>query len=202
MRTTTELTARFALTSTLIGEKEITEFWATNDLVYDEESDNLIRQSPSYELISAEEDEELRYLDGYAGRIDALDFATVPFETVEADLAEELYEMDEAEDREREDHVCCAKCGREENGWDESFTYVAYQYLCPCCEPKSREERLAFRELNLARAMRTWEKKLAAANQFREAVRKAKFLRPDLNWERFDNDARGYAGPRPFFGWI
>lgn len=190
MRTTTELTARFALNMNLIGSPELDAF------LNDDSEPGSIEYWEAFER-----EEELR-MRGEEGLLDALDFATVPFETVEADLAEELFEQDLAEDRERDHCVCCVTCGRIEDGFIEDFAYLCGQFVCPSCAPKTTEDRIVFRELHYTRALRAWEKRVEKAERFKESLRRAKLLRPDLNWARYDHDPRRIAGFKPVPGWL
>jgi hypothetical protein len=185
MRCTTELTARFALNMNLIGSPDLDAF--LND-------DSVPGSIEYWEAFEREEEILSR---GEDGLLDALDFDTVPFEQVEDALSVELYEQDLADEAESADYPVCSCCGREDED-DKPLHYIAYQFLCESCMPRSREQRIAFRELNYKRAMRIWEKRVKTSAQFRAALDLAKQMRPDLNWDHYRYDSRTYAGPRPF----
>lgn len=85
MRCTTELFARFNLDTSFNAQLLVVEQLHEED-----------RLPPGAHILSVELDD---YLDD---RTDALDFVTVPFESVESELSMELHQNDEAFDREIE----------------------------------------------------------------------------------------------------
>jgi hypothetical protein len=193
MRTTTELTVRFNLNLNLIGSAEIEEAldglgWRLSEDEF--EYDPL--ESLGADVVEALNTEELNRLERECELDDALDFDLVPFEQVEADLAMELYEQDLAEERESMDYRCyCAKCAREET-WDDELVKVAGVYLCKLCKPAPILEQM-YAYLAEHRHDRDFERRLAQAKKWRAALKRAKELRPDLNWARFDMDPRMFV---------
>lgn len=156
MRTTTELTARFNLTSTLVGSKEVQDFYDERTWEYDEDTDNLslFPREASIELLEAEDRIEEKMLRGEAGLLDALDFDCVSFETVEADLAVELHEQDLADERE----VDFDNYDFEFEGWGNEGNDTWEKHRARQAKHRARREKIG------------------------EALRKAQQLRPDLNW--------------------
>jgi hypothetical protein len=165
MRTTTELTARFNLNLNLVGTREIDDFFAHRDWTYDEQADDCYMPAPTQQIVEAINTEEDRALDGEEGLIDALDFDTVPFERVEADLAVELFEQDLADDREWDHHSVLDYCTR------TGLTLRDEQR-------RERERRAHEQAIKRSRER---------ARRFRAALAKAKELRPDLDWSRYDH---------------
>lgn len=140
MRTTTELTARFNLALVLTDTREL-------DLANEHEPGSI-------EYWEAFEREEAIRHRGEMGLLDALDFDTVPFEEVEADLSLELFEQDLAEER-------AADYGNEDfefdRGYESDDTY---------CKRRAR--------IHASRGR---------YNRIGAALVRAKELYPHMNWE-------------------
>lgn len=113
------------------------------------------------------------------GLLDALDFECVPFESVEEQLVKDLYDEDLTDS----------------GYWDEDEA---------AREERVRQERMAPRVRNMThisdlvrenlrrREQSLWDKRVAWAEKFRNALEEAKRLRPDLNWESYRSDDRMY----------
>jgi hypothetical protein len=181
MRATTELTTRFNLTMNLIGSKELDAFLNNDD------------EPGSIEYWEAFDRAEIARMNGEDGLLDALDFDTVPFETVETELSLELFEQDAADDRAQSHTDCfCKKCGFEDEWEDGLLTYIAGEFRCANCMP-APQEIIIMRELHEKRRMRDQKARIARANKFCAALETAKRMRPDLNWAKYEHDARRYA---------
>lgn len=182
MRCTTELTAHFDLNMNLIGSPDLEAFLNDDS------------ELGSIEYWEAFEREEMIKMRGEEGLLDALDFDTVPFESVVEDLSLELFEQDAAEDRAMEYDVCkCKKCGLEDEWDDGHLTFIAGEFRCKKCMPKGHGEITIMQELHRKRQMREQNIRAARAVKFRAALETARKLRPDLNWARYEYDPRRYA---------
>lgn len=190
MRCTTELTARFSLNLNLIGSMEIEEALEPR---YNDYLDTMWVDAPSIAVQNAMDLEELNRIERETGLDDALDFETVPFEEVEADLSVELYEQDLAEDREYDHGNCeCAQCGLSDDWDDGLLTLIAGKFYCAKCKPAQPKIKI-LEELYQKRAKVERERRYERARRFRAALTKAKELRPDLSWGAYEYDVRMYA---------
>jgi hypothetical protein len=107
---------------------------------------------------------------------DALDFETVPFTSVEADLAIALHDQVQAEEREWEyNHRTCEKCG----SCEESHK-VGRDWYCVECVPASLDSLV--QELETKRWERARKKRMNRAWAIKAALVKAKKIAPHLNW--------------------
>lgn len=168
MRTTTELTARFDLAITTLP---VPSFAENCDAPL-----GSIEYWEAFERDQAREDIDL---------LDVLDFDTVPFESVEADLSLELYAQDAAEERavNFSDHTCSA-CGDEP--WDdEALQKVGRVFYCAKCYKSALRNHVFTVEqahkLNEQDRKRNYER----YSKMSSALRTAIAMRPDLNWEPY-----------------
>lgn len=181
MRCTTELTARFALNMNLIGSKELDAFLNNDDM------------PGSIEYWEAFDRAEEARLNGEAGLLDALDFTTVPFESADEELSLELYAQDAAEERENDaDYCTCEKCGFAENWEDGPLIFIAGKHYCNTCKPAD-VRIVALQELYAKREARARSFRIKKADKFRAALALAMKLHPEMNWAKYEHDARAYA---------
>ena len=176
MRCTTELTARFALAITALPAPTFAE--------------NCDAPAGSIEYWEAFERDDAR---ADTDLLDALDFDTVSFDSVDEELSLELFAQDAAEDREYDNGLCeCFSCGRSDDFDDGLLTRIAGRDYCARCKP-SPLETVILLELHQKRFERARNARCARANKFRAALETLKVSHPDMNWDRYQHDARAYA---------